>query len=203
MAAGYAPGALRAGSGLFRAPLPLIRRGDMPRSEHGPMTGTSDRAGYVSDWAFRSETEPARGSKHVVLVAHDNKKADLLQWAQYNRDVLAEQVLYATGSTGRLMRDRLDLPIHRFLSGPLGGDQQIGAYIAQGAIDFLVFFWDPLEPQPHDPDVKALLRIATLWNIAVASNRTTADMVISSPLFSGDYARTTPTFDQTGVGRSR
>ncbi|MSY40684.1 MAG: methylglyoxal synthase [Actinobacteria bacterium] len=102
-----------------------------------------------------------------------------MEWATHNRKVLSEHHIYANGSTGRLIRDELDIPVKRFLSGPLGGDQQIGAFIAQGAIDLLVIFWDPLEQQPHDPDVKALLRLATLWNIAIASNRTTADMIFT------------------------
>ncbi|MDD2859211.1 MAG: methylglyoxal synthase [Candidatus Nanopelagicales bacterium] len=147
--------------------------------------------GYVADWVDQAGAQDL-ARKHIVLVAHDNKKTDLLQWAQHNRALLARHSIYATGSTGRMIHESLDIPVRCFLSGPLGGDQQIGAYIAQGAIDLLVFFWDPLEPQPHDPDVKALLRIATLWNIAVASNRTTADMVISSRLFASTYRRTRP-----------
>ena len=154
---------------------------------------------FVPDWVNDTSsaepgdpTAPADPGNHIVLVAHDNKKADLLEWATHNREVLAAHNIYATGSTGRLIRDKLQIPVRRFLSGPLGGDQQIGAFIAQGAIDLLVFFWDPLEQQPHDPDVKALLRIATLWNIAIASNRTTADMIITSPLFANDYRRTPP-----------
>lgn len=119
-------------------------------------------------------------------------KVELTEWALHNRDILSRHRIYATGTTGRMLVDRLDVPVHRYLSGPLGGDQQIGAAIAEGVIDALIFFWDPLEPQPHDPDVKALLRIATLWNIAVASNRTTADMVISSRLFASTYRRTRP-----------
>jgi methylglyoxal synthase len=158
---------------------------------------------FVPDWgtkpssgALKSSDGTAQVGNHIVLVAHDNKKADLLEWATHNRKVLSEHHIYATGSTGRLIRDQLDIPVKRFLSGPLGGDQQIGAFIAQGAIDLLVFFWDPLEQQPHDPDVKALLRIATLWNIAIASNRTTADMIITSPLFASGYRRTPPVFSQ-------
>jgi len=149
----------------------------------------------MADWNF----EPAglrSGQRHIALVGHDNMKAELGEWALHNREVLAKHRIYATGTTGRLLRDKLSIPVHRFLSGPLGGDQQIGAGIAQGAIDALIFFWDPLEPQPHDPDVKALLRIATLWNIAVASNRTTADMIITSPLFSGDYVPHLPVFQR-------
>ena len=134
------------------------------------------------------------GGRHIALVGHDNMKQELIDWARHNRDALARHTLYATGSTGRLLRDSLDLPVRRFLSGPLGGDQQIGAFIAQGTMDALIFLWDPLEPQPHDPDVKALLRIATLWNIPAATNRATADMIITSPLFDGDYRPALPPF---------
>jgi methylglyoxal synthase len=121
-------------------------------------------------------------------------KTDLADWAVHNRTLLARHRVYATGTTGQILKERLAMPVHLFLSGPLGGDQQIGAGIAQGTIDALIFFWDPLEPQPHDPDVKALLRIATLWNIPVASNRTTADMIVTSPLFTGAYTPILPSF---------
>lgn len=133
--------------------------------------------------------------RHIALVAHDNKKVDLLRWAEYNRGTLANHVLYATGTTGTMLEYELGLPVHRFLSGPVGGDQQIGARIAEGGIDMLVFFWDPLEPQPHDPDVKALLRIGTVWNVPMACNVATADMMISSPLMDGEYQRLRPELD--------
>jgi methylglyoxal synthase len=133
--------------------------------------------------------------RRVALVAHDNKKADLLDWVAYNRGTLQPHDLIATGTTGELIAERLGLKTTRLLSGPLGGDQQLGARIAEGGVDVLIFFWDPLEPQPHDPDVKALLRIAVVWNIAVACNRSTADYIISSPLFANRYEATVPTFE--------
>ena len=120
--------------------------------------------------------------KHIALIAHDNLKADLLDWARFNRGTLAKHELSATGTTGQLLVDELGLDVHLFLSGPLGGDQQIGAAIAEGRIDFVIFFWDPLEPHPHDVDVKALLRVAVVYNVPLACNRATADYVLSSPL---------------------
>jgi methylglyoxal synthase len=120
--------------------------------------------------------------KRIALIAHDNKKADLLEWAKFNRGTLSRHELYATGTTGALIAGELDLPVKRFLSGPLGGDQQVGAAIAEGRIDFVVFFWDPLAPHSHDVDVKALLRIAVVYNVPIACNRATADFMLSSPL---------------------
>jgi methylglyoxal synthase len=130
------------------------------------------------------------GTKRIVLIAHDRRKPDLLEWVRYNVPVLREHKLFATGTTGTLIANDTGLPVTRFRSGPLGGDQQAGAKIAEGELDVLVFFWDPLEPQPHDPDVKALLRLAVLYNIPTASNRATADFLVSSPLFHGEYERT-------------
>ena len=142
---------------------------------------------------MNSTTAPGR-TTNIALVAHDNKKHELLEWASFNRDVLLSHALYATGSTGELLEQRLGLDVHKFQSGPLGGDQQIGARITEGAIDCLIFFWDPLEPQPHDPDVKALLRIAVVWNVPVACNRASADFIISSPLLSMGYVRLLPQY---------
>jgi methylglyoxal synthase len=135
-----------------------------------------------------------RRKKKIALVAHDNRKPDLLEWARFNRELLAQHELYATGTTGSLLKKELNLNVIKLQSGPLGGDQQIGAKITEGAIDFLIFFWDPLEPHPHDTDVKALLRIAVVWNIPVACNRASADFMISSPLMSEEYNRLLPDY---------
>ena len=133
--------------------------------------------------------------KTIGLVAHDNKKADLVEWCHYNREMLVAHRLVATGTTGTLLQAELDAPVRKLQSGPLGGDQQLGALIAEGEIDFLVFFWDPLEAQPHDPDVKALIRLAVVWNIPVACNRATADFLISSPLMTSGYDRQAPDYE--------
>lgn len=132
--------------------------------------------------------------KRIALVAHDNKKQDLVEWARFNRGSLLKHDLCATGTTGSLVEQVLGIQIQKLQSGPLGGDQQIGAMIAEGLIDFIIFFWDPLEPQPHDPDVKALLRLAVVWNVPVACNRATADFLISSPLMFSEYQRELPDF---------
>jgi methylglyoxal synthase len=127
--------------------------------------------------------------KRVALIAHDNRKADMLDWARFNRGTLESHELFATGTTGELLSSELDLSVTRFLSGPLGGDQQVGAAIAEGRLDFVIFFWDPLEPHPHDVDVKALLRIAVVYNTPIACNRATADFILSSPLMTEEYER--------------
>ncbi len=137
-----------------------------------------------------TEPRPLR----IGLVAHDNKKRDLVEWARYNHAFLARHDLVATGTTGSLLERELDLPVERLQSGPLGGDQQLGAMIAEGIIDFLVFFSDPLEPMPHDPDVKALLRLAVVWNIPIACNRASADIMVSSPLMESGYERSQPDY---------
>ncbi len=134
-------------------------------------------------------------NKKIALVAHDNKKRDLIEWAEFNRDLLGHHKIYATGTTGLILERELGLDVQKLQSGPLGGDQQIGAKIADNEIDFLIFFWDPLEPQPHDPDVKALLRMAVVWNIPIACNRASADFMISSPLMDGQYDRLVPDYE--------
>jgi methylglyoxal synthase len=133
--------------------------------------------------------------KKIALVAHDNKKNELRDWALFNKGTLAQHEVYATGTTGKLLEQELGFRVIKLQSGPLGGDQQIGAKISQREIDFLVFFWDPLETQPHDPDVKALLRMAVVWNIPVACNRSSADFMISSPLMAGEYENLTPDYE--------
>ena len=133
--------------------------------------------------------------KKIALVAHDNKKRDLVEWAKYNRDLLAHHDVFATGTTGEFLEHELGLHITKLQSGPLGGDLQIGAKIVNNEIDFLIFFWDPLEPMPHDPDVKALLRMAVVWNIPIACNRASADFMISSPLMDGEYDRLVPDYE--------
>jgi methylglyoxal synthase len=133
--------------------------------------------------------------KKIALVAHDNKKRDLVEWAKFNRDLLSHHKIFATGTTGTLLEHELGFPVERLQSGPLGGDQQIGAKIVDGEIDFLIFFWDPLEQQAHDPDVKALLRMAVVWNIPIACDRASADFIISSPLMDLPYDRLIPDYD--------
>jgi methylglyoxal synthase len=132
--------------------------------------------------------------KRIAMVAHDKKKKDLIEWAVFNKTVLARHELFATGTTGILLEDKLDRPVKRLLSGPIGGDQQIGAMIATNEIDVLIFFWDPMEAQPHDSDVKALLRVAIAWNCIVANDRSTADFILTSPLMQAEYAVELPDY---------
>ncbi|MCE9645524.1 MAG: methylglyoxal synthase [Chloroflexi bacterium] len=138
---------------------------------------------------------PMEHDKKIALVAHDNKKRDLLEWAKFNRVLLSHHQIFATGTTGKILEQELGLKVTKLKSGPLGGDQQIGAKIVENKIDFLIFFWDPLEPQPHDPDVKALLRMAVVWNIPIANNRASADFMISSPLMDKPYDRLVPDYE--------
>lgn len=149
---------------------------------------------------FCSRTLPAK--KRVALVAHDNRKQDLVDWVSKNNGLLKNHLLHATGTTGELLESKLGIPVTRYLSGPMGGDQQIGSAVATGDIDALVFFWDPFEPLPHDPDVKALLRIAAVWNIPVACNRATADMLVHSPEFNSDYKTIVPDCESYQSARS-
>jgi methylglyoxal synthase len=133
--------------------------------------------------------------KRIALVAHDHKKADLIQWASINKERLVSHELYATGTTGQLLQAALDTPVIRLLSGPLGGDQQIGAMIAEGRIDVLIFFWDPMSAQPHDPDIKALLRLVAVWDLPMACDRATADFIMTSPLMNQPYESILPDYD--------
>jgi len=134
--------------------------------------------------------------KALALVAHDDKKQDLLEWARFNKELLVAHTLYATGTTGKLLEGELGISVNKLHSGPLGGDQQIGALIANGEIDLLVFFWDPLTAQAHDSDVRALLRIAVVWNVPVACNRASADFMITSPLLASAYERQAPDYQE-------
>ena len=134
--------------------------------------------------------------KNIALVAHDNKKEELVEWAKFNCKLLAKHSLYSTRTTGQLLENRLGLKVTLLESGPLGGDQQIGSRISEGQIDFVIFFSDPLQSQPHDPDVKALLRITVVWNVPVACNRASADFIVSSPLMSTVYERLVPDYSK-------
>ena len=134
--------------------------------------------------------------KRIALVAHDHKKSDLIDWARHNREVLSRHELYATGTTGTLLEHRLNTKVHKLLSGPLGGDQQLGALIAEGRIDMIIFFWDPMETQPHDSDVKALIRLAVAWNILIACNRSSADFILTSLLMGEAYEAQLPDYSE-------
>jgi methylglyoxal synthase len=133
--------------------------------------------------------------KRIALIAHDNQKVELVEWTKIHQNTLAQHELFATGTTGKMVEEALKQPVHKFQSGPLGGDQQIGALIVEGKIDILIFFWDPMEALPHDPDIKALLRIGAVWNIAIACDRATADFLISSPLLNTAYDRLLPDYE--------
>ncbi|WP_448213960.1 methylglyoxal synthase [Colwellia sp. MEBiC06753] len=148
------------------------------------------------------KTIQSNKTKSIALVAHDNMKASLIKWCQLYRDKLCQHTLYATGTTGQLIRKQTGLEINTLISGPLGGDQQIGALITEQKIDVLIFFWDPLEAQPHDPDVKALLRLAAVWNIPVACNNASADLLITSSLFDRPFERTVPDYDNYIASRA-
>ncbi|SHL91556.1 methylglyoxal synthase [Chitinophaga jiangningensis] len=137
-----------------------------------------------------------KARKRIALIAHDHKKAELIEWATYNKTVLSRHELYATGTTGKLIEEALDVSVRKLLSGPLGGDQQIGALVAEGALDVIIFFWDPMEALPHDPDIKALLRLGVVWNIPIANNRSTADFLLTSPLMHQDYEVILPDYTQ-------
>ena len=132
--------------------------------------------------------------KRIALIAHDNKKPELIEWAIYNKTVLTKHQLFATGTTGKLLEEALDVSVNRLLSGPLGGDQQIGSLIAEGKVDAMIFFWDPMEAQPHDPDIKALLRLGVVWNIPFACDRATADFLLTSPLMHEEYESIIPDY---------
>lgn len=150
---------------------------------------------------FKTVTLPA--DKSIALVAHDNKKSDLLAWCIKHRETLLKHKLYATGTTGSIIEQEAQLPISKLISGPLGGDQQVGSLITEGKVDFLIFFWDPFEPMPHDPDVKALLRIAAVWNIPVACNQISADFMVASPLFNGTVSRSIPDYERYIAERAK
>ena len=141
---------------------------------------------------YKKITLPA--NKSIALVAHDNKKPDIIRWCEKHQSDLAHHKLYATGTTGTVINAATGLEIERLISGPLGGDQQVGSLITEGKVDFLIFFWDPFEPMPHDPDVKALLRIAAVWNVPVAMNRASADYLFTSPLLESGYERRMPDY---------
>ena len=134
--------------------------------------------------------------KHIALIAHDSKKDEIIEWVEEHKDILKNHLLSGTGTTARIISEMTDLPVRAYNSGPLGGDQQIGSKIVEGSIDFVIFFWDPLESQPHDPDVKALLRIAAVYDIPIANNRATADFMITSRYMNEEYERKVINFNK-------
>ena len=142
------------------------------------------------------EKKIIQARKRIALIAHDHKKAELIEWATYNKAVLSRHELYGTGTTGLLVEQALDVSVRKLLSGPLGGDQQIGALVATGGLDVIIFFWDPMEALPHDPDIKALLRLGVVWNIPMASNRASADFLLTSPLMNQEYETIIPDYSQ-------
>ncbi len=171
------------------------RLNDMPTNIHGFGGWTLSEINQLSSMKRNYKEYQIGETKNIALVAHDGKKHELMEWAAFNKGTLQEHKLFATGTTGKKLEEILGVAITKFNSGPLGGDQQIGAKIVENVIDFLVFFWDPLAQQPHDPDVKALLRLAAMWNIPVACDRSTADFLISSPLMKVPYTRLVPDYD--------
>lgn len=172
-----------------------------------PPTTRAGQAGFSMSNAQKrrddSEGYAMRQQKRIALVAHDHKKRDLLEWARFNRTILAQHILYGTETTGGLLEHELGIDIHKLRSGPLGGDQQIGAMIAQGELDLLIFFWDPLESLPHEPDVRALLRVAVVWNIPIACNRASADFLISSPMMAPAYQGFVPDDEEPAAAIAR
>lgn len=149
------------------------------------------------------QTVSLPASKRIALVAHDNKKKDLVGWCQLHKRELSNHTLCATGTTGMVIERETGLAVTKLISGPLGGDQQVGSLITEGKIDLLIFFWDPFEPLPHDPDVKALLRIAAVWNIPIACNQISADFLVASPLFNSTCERSVPDYARYMEKRSQ
>lgn len=153
------------------------------------MDKNSESAGKPQKKPYLQKAIPMKERKRIVLIAHDNRKSELLEWAKWNKKLLSRHELFGTGTTGGIISNELGLEVHRFKSGPLGGDQQVGSKVSEGEIDVMIFFWDPMSAQPHDVDVKALLRLAVVYNIPVACNRSSADFMISSPLLQQEYER--------------
>jgi len=144
---------------------------------------------------MQKKTITSSANKSIALVAHDNMKAELIEWAKTHKDKLVGHQLIATGTTGHMLKKTLGVDVKPLMSGPLGGDQQLGSLISEGEVDVLIFFWDPFEPMPHDPDIKALLRVAAVWNIPIACSAASADFLVSSPLLATEYQRSIPDYD--------